>query len=386
MHRPPAAATPFAGAASAFIATPAQRIAWARQRFFADGERPLGLVADAVIQSWQRCLALGLKPTELPDFEPVTRSRVNSTLARHHPLLHTAAPEFDQLDRMLAGTGCKAILTDRHGLVLRATPSSAGARDLLSITARVGVDVGEASFGSTAPGVCAMAGSACTVTGGEHFYGVLQEFHCAAAPIFNREGTLTAVLDLTVVGRPFGFDALALARLAAAAIENRFVAAQLRGHLVLRFQVAPAMLGTPLEGLAGIDGRGRVVWINAAGSALVDRMSADAGQRDVEAVFGITVEALLRRQPNGQPEPHRLPSGLLLWLAVGTTADGGRSETPLAALPTAPAERANALADVDRQHIETTLAACGGNISAAAKRLRVSRGLLYRRLRAWRAA
>ena len=41
------------------------------------------------------------------------------------------------------------------------------------------------------------------------------------------------------------------------------------------------------------------------------------------------------------------------------------------------------LNEANRRLIEQTLAQCQGNVSRAARRLGVSRGLLYRRLREW---
>jgi len=86
-----------------------------------------GLISEPVIQSWQRCLAAGLKPQQRPDFEPVTRSRVSAALARSHAVLEAATPEIDELDRLLAGTHCRMVLTDGQGIVLRATPAAIGA-------------------------------------------------------------------------------------------------------------------------------------------------------------------------------------------------------------------------------------------------------------------
>jgi len=371
----PAPNAAFAGAASPFFVTPADRIAWARERYFEEGQRPSGLVSEPVIQSWQRCLAAGLKPHQRPDFEPVTRWRANAALARSELLLDAAAPELDQLDTLIAGTHCRVVLTDGQGIVLRATASPAGGHGVLDIGTRVGVDLAEANLGSTAPSVSSASGQACTVSGGEHFFGVLEQVHCAAAPIRNREGALAAVLDLSIEGQPFAFDAFSVVRLFAAAIENRLAAAQAAEHLLLHFQLAPAMLGTPLEGVAVVDGRGQVGWVNGAGRALLEHPRAPQGMHDVESLFGITLEALLRLAGAVAPQPHRLPSGLGVWLTVDPP---GRA--------TRPAADAGSLLDVNRRHIEHTLASCSGNLSAAARKLGVSRGLLYRRLREWRDA
>lgn len=383
---PPATALAPGAAASPFFVTAADRIAWARQRYFEDGQRPSGLVSEPVIQGWQRCLAAGLKPHQRPDFEPLTRQRAAAAIARGHALLEVAAPELDRLGALLAGTGCTLILTDRQGVVLRGATATGEARTPLELGARVGVCFAEQHLGSTAPSVAARSGLACTVSGGEHFFGALETVHCAAAPIRNRDGAVAAVLDVSIEGRPFGFDAFSLVRLYATAIENRYVAAQARERLLLRFQLDPLLLGTAMEGLAVVDEDGTVSWLNAAARSLLEPPGAAPGWRHVEPLFGLGLAQLLAAAGASGPVAHRLPSGLGVWLAV--REPHGRANTPQepaveAAPPTPPSP---SLDDVHRRHIEQTLTDCGGNIAAAARRLGVSRGLLYRRLRAWQGA
>ena len=47
--------------ANPFYASPEQRVALARRRFFEDGVRPSGMISEAVIQSWSRCLRTPLE-------------------------------------------------------------------------------------------------------------------------------------------------------------------------------------------------------------------------------------------------------------------------------------------------------------------------------------
>ncbi|MBX3634159.1 MAG: Fis family transcriptional regulator [Rubrivivax sp.] len=382
-----------------FFNTPAARTALARERFFEQGQRPTGIVGEAVIQSWTRCLAAGLAPQQRPEFEPVSRARMKAVLERGHTLLQAAAPEVDQLETMLAGTGCKTVLTDREGVVVRSSAAGNGAGAMLDTLGRVGVYLGEPNFGSTAPGISVSAAQDCTVSGGEHFFGVLQHLYCAAAPVRDREGRVAGVLDVSVDGAPFGFDALALVRLAVAGIENRLLAVQSSADLLLRFQASPALLGTPLEGLAAVDGHGRVAGLNAAGARLLAQPGAPLGD-DVQALFGLDPDALQRLLGARQPRPHRLPNGLQLWLRAmppghGTPA-GAAPALDVAPLPDAPvateaapassAPPASALRALSDQLVHDTLQRCHGNVSKAARLLGVSRGLLYRRLRGGRAA
>ena len=380
---------------SLFFQTAEQRRALARQRFFDEGERPTGLVNEAVIQSWMRCTAARREAAQPVGFDPVTRSRMHACLMRNQQLLSAGQDELQQLAAALGGTQCRVLLTDGEGVVIHTSaPLGSAPQPLLDAACRVGVNVAESAIGTTAPGIVARVASACTVSGAEHFHEMLQSLHCAAAPIRDVHGRLAAVLDLSSEGAPFGFDAAGLVALYASTIENRLLRLQSPAHLVLQFQASPRVLGTPLEALAGLDLHGRLAWLNPVAQRLT---GADAAAQPLpEAVFGLPFEALLALQRAREPRSLRLPNGLTVWVRAqiggGDGVDFNRAVVPVglgSAHGEALADRAPASAPpaatlhAQRDHlIHETVAACGGNIARAARQLGVSRGLLYRRLRA----
>lgn len=251
--------------------------------------------------------------------------------------------------------------------------------------ARVGLNLDENHMGTTAPSVVARTGEACVVRGAEHFFTGVSVMQCAAAPIRNARGDLAGVLDLSTEGEAFRFDAAAMVRLYATAIENRLFEAQSAALLLLRFQSSPALLHTPLEGLAAVDGVGRVAWLNQTGASLLGTDRVPARATDAEALFGIGLEDLLALSHRGQAQPRQCPNGLTLWIQARSDAPrAGPAEPPPAPeAELSTASDAPALATLhhaNRALIEATLAACDGNVSRAARQLGVSRGLLYRRL------
>ena len=394
-----------------FFSTPQQRLALARQRFFEEGTRPSGLVSDLVIQSWSRCVQAHRDPAESIAFNPVTASRIHSALARSRQLLEAAATDLNQLETTLAGTSCSAILTDPQGVVVHATRSSANQQEvLMPLARRVGVNLAEAQTGTSAPGVSTQTGQACLVLGGEHFFDTLQYMYCAAAPIHDVHGRLAAVLDVTSEGQPFGFDAAAVVSMYATTIENQLLRAQSGDHIIVQLQTTASMLGTPMEGLAGLGADGSIAWTNNIGARLIGAAQATRGI-SAEAAFGLDLNAMLRLTRVPCPSLHRLPNGLNVWLSAqlqsrdGATrlfkmpagpAPAQRAEAVAPAVPVAPvavetvesvaalavaADTAGTLRDNDRQLIHQTLQACGGNVSRAARKLGVSRGLVYRHLK-----
>ena len=387
-----------AQAPNVFFSTTAQRIGLARQRFFDEGIRPTGLVADSVIQSWTRCAQADRAVGEAISFTPVTRSRIDSAVARNRQLLEAGHDELLQLQTMLAGTGCKLILTDARGIVVHASPSTQEDGRLMWLAGRVGVDLSEACVGTTAPGMVVMSGRGCTVHGAEHYFHVNRGMHCAAAPIRDVRGELAAVLDLSCEEREFQFDAASLARMYAATIENRLLIHQAKPFVLLRFQAGAPLLHTPLEGLAAVDEEGQLLWMNAAGRSLLQAPRAPRQDVDVEQAFGLKLAALLVAAHSGRPLWHSLPNGLTLCVLAQTDTRSMHPALSLTAAPAtqtacapepattaaaaAPPEDSTPLRAANQQWVEKTLAACGGNVSRAARELGVSRGLIYRHLKA----
>ena len=417
--------------AQPFFSTPQQRLALARQRYFEEGVRPSGLVGEGVIQSWSRCLQARRDPGEALVFDVVTPSRVQSALMRSRLLLQTAALELGELERTLAGTACTVLLTDPQGVVVHAARTGHCPDDaLMRLAGRVGVCLTEHAIGTNAPGVTAHTGQPSVVLGGEHFFGCAQVLHCAAAPIRDIHGRIAGVLDVSCEAREFGFDAAAVVGLHATAIENRLLRAQSVEHIVVRLQTSRALLDTPLEGLIGVTGDGRIAWLNGAAARLLGVKSPAPGL-DVETSLGLALRGLSSATRRACAAPHRLPSGLNVWLlAHMQSRDGaraGRSATssakardgatprgvpvelaareiaaprpaaPAAAFGPAPATApgvsnpstsaaflgmpAGTLRDTDRHLIEQAVRACDGNVSRAARQLGVSRGLVYRHLK-----
>ena len=387
-----------------FTRTRAERVALARQQFFEEGVRPSGLVGEAVLQSWMRCTRAHGDSGALVSFDPVTPSRLHATLGRNRELLDAARDELQTMESSLAGTDARVLLTDAHGVIVHATHDpGAAAQPVLSRTARVGVNIAERMVGTTAPGIVACTGRAVTVNGAEHYFSVLQQMHCAAAPIRDVHGRLAAVLDVSVEARPFSFGAAQMVALFATTMENRLLVAQSQGRLLLRFQASPALLGTPLEALAGIGADGCVAWLNGAAERLIGRLDDEGAPHSVQQVFGTELAALLRLTRSEAAQPVRLPGGLGVWLqarlqardgvdfqhAVGLACTAEHTLAPAAAASPDQADtpceaaRDSSLSGQSRKLIEDTLAAHGGNISQAARQLRVSRGTLYRRLRQW---
>lgn len=342
-----------------------------------DDEAPL-------LRSWQRCRDAGMREHERVNFELVSRALLATLDDEHGALVRTARPEAERLAHALRGTGSAVLLFNSRGVVIdRLCHEAATPAPLLQATRR-GVNLAERCVGTSAPAICLAEGLPYLVGRDAHFFDNVRPFFCVAAPIDAPDGQRLGVLDITSYDSVPGFDVLSLVTDAAAAIENSlFLPAE--GQLVLRFHPRAELLGTPMQGLLLVDGDGRVAGANRMAARL---LCLQRGQL-VGQPFGALFD---RRLPQSFGQVPRPAGGLVemqthVGLQVVARFDCGAApsaaadllrELPAAA-PDGAAAMPASLRSLECQAIEHTLAALGGNVSATAKALGISRNTIYRR-------
>jgi len=393
--------------ANPFFSTPEQRLGLARQRYFEEGVLPAaGTVGDAVLQSWMRCLTAGQEPSRPPEFNRVTRRLERSTVQFNRTLIEAARNAMTHLQDTLAGTGVAAVLTDARGVVAHAafTRQSDG-ETVIPLAARVGIDLSEAAAGTCAPAITTHTARACMVRGAEHFFQSAGMMHCAAWPIHNVHGRLAGVLSLFSENRAFAFDPVALVGMYGTAVENRLLRAQSAGHFLVQMAISPLMLDTPSEGLVGLTEDGRILWMNNDAAHLLGQPKWQDASLGLAPDGGLEMDTrpLLGLAGRTEPMHLRLPNGLGVWVrsrapsprryaAHAVTApkalhanDAGIPDlrsSPSGPPPQAASGSPESLREADRRWIAQALEACGGNVSKAARRLGISRGRIYRHLKA----
>lgn len=358
--------------AGPFFSTPEQRWALARERFFDQGQRPTGLVPEAVLQSWIRCQTLGLQADRWPGTTMISGLRLDTARRHARDLRQAAEAPLQELRQALRASAIGIALVDPKGVLLEAWSGAPG------LTA--GEDWSEAAQGGTAVALALQLGQPQQVRGPEHFFQVQAGQQSAAAPVLDRQGQVAGGLLLVAQAEGFGFDPVAVAGQYASAIEHRLLRLQAGTEaLVLEFQTSPELLGTPLAGLLCIDAPDRVAWLNG----VARRLTGVVGEvlPDVPTLLGLGGAALAAWAQDPQARPLGLPNGLTVWLRpAARQTPPALPEVPAAEPPTPEAPAAERLDEASRALIDRTLSACAGNVSQAAKQLGISRGRIYRHL------
>ncbi len=387
---------------SLFASTRNERVALAKKRYFSDGIHPSGVVSETVFQSWTRCDRSKQSPRQNIEFQPVSAGRKRFILHKNRVLYQAWLDELTALKTVIRSTKCSAILTDANGILLGATPPTGADQRIISIAHRVGVNLAEESVGTTAPGIVARTRHQITVSGSEHYFEAVASMYCTAAPIYNSNGQLAGILDFSSEGIPFQFDPTGLVAMYAASIENRLLLAQSPNLLVIKFQFVSTLIDSPMVAMLGFNLEGRLVWLNSVANSFLSiaRPSKEQADLFVEDIFESTFSQIASIVGRGT-ERQRLRSGLIVFLSAelndsvpdneteanhtaismpSVTALSPRQATLNAALPLLASNEVTSLEEADAELIKKLLASHNGNISSVAKRLKVSRGLIYRRL------
>ena len=368
--------------AEAAFAPRMQQIARARQVVLREGASAPALLADDWIErSWRRCLADGRRPEQEVAFDLLPAQSLRRTEEANHWLVQAARPVLEQLGKAIASTRYFAILTNAQGVVVDVNGPIDRRDRRADLISRIGVDLSEASVGTTAIGAALSELRPVWLHRGEHFFDATSAYSCAGAPVFGPNGQCAGMLDLTgvdVLERP---ELRHLVVQSARSIENALM--QGRPHaLLVRINWPGAHLGDDSDGLIGLDADGWVTGANPAARQMVAALStttlthaSELFALPHERLFEASQKAGASRGSALQALDVPLWSGLRLQaLALPQGRGAWRHKASSPAVP----ERS--LKEVETALIRKAVSDARGNVMQAAKALGISRATVYRRL------
>lgn len=288
----------------------------------------------ALVASWRRSAALHhLDPAERSPPQRLTDTELRLARQRIEPLVRAAQATLDRLYLAVGGVGCCVLLSDRDGVPVERRGAVADDETFRDWGLWTGAVWSEEAEGTNGIGTCLVEQRALTIHRDQHFFTRNTLLSCTTAPIYDHEGNLAAALDVSSCRADLTEGFVNLIAMAVGDAVRRIEAENFRlAYPDARIVVAPTAEKTP-NALLAVD-RGDVV-VGATRSARI--------------AFGLTSEALVKRPA---------ASDLL-----GVEA-----------------REAGSLQQAERTALERALGSSGGNVTAAARHLGVSRATLHRKL------
>ncbi|MBL8584655.1 MAG: sigma-54-dependent Fis family transcriptional regulator [Rhizobiaceae bacterium] len=288
----------------------------------------------ALIASWRRSATLhrldpadGSHPFRLSDAE------LSHARQRIEPLLRAAQASLDRLYLAVGGVGCCVLLADRHGIPVERRGAISDDETFREWGLWTGTIWSEQSEGTNGIGTCLVEQRALTIHRDQHFFAKNTLLSCTTAPIYDHEGNIAAALDVSSCRADLTEGFVNLISMAVTDAVRRIEAENFR----MAFPDARILVAATGE---------------KAPNALlaVDRNDLVVGAtRSARLAYGITQETLARPLP---------------------AADLLGSETSFA----------GDLQEAERAILERALIRSDGNVTAAARALRMSRATIHRKI------
>ena len=296
-----------------------------------------------LVASWQRSRVLhDLSPNKLNAPERVTEQELNQAQERQGLLLNLSNPKLDQLYLAVGNVGCSVVLADTNGVVIARRGAQEDDKTFDNWGLWTGAIWSEESEGTNGIGTCIIEKKALTIHKDQHFHLKNTGLSCTAAPIFDHNANLMAVIDVSSCRADLTANFSQLISVAVVDTARRIET----DHFSQSFPDAQIILASTPQ--TSYDAS-----TLAKGAALI------AVDHD-DLVIGATRSA---RD------------------VYGLNDDDLDSPLSLSALQGKAVDLARDYAQSENRIIQQSLAKSGGNISAAAREMGISRATLHRKLK-----
>ncbi|MBP2571996.1 transcriptional regulator of acetoin/glycerol metabolism [Agrobacterium tumefaciens] len=247
-----------------------------------------------VLESWRRCLdTYQLDPAKAREAVIVSETCLREHRQRAEDLVHIARSGLERLYRQVAEQNYVLLLSDQQGVTVEFLGDPSFNNNLRKAGLYLGSEWSEPRAGTCAVGACIATGEALTIHQTDHFDVTHTPLSCTAAPIYDTQGALTAVLDISLLSSPILKTSQNMARHLVSSTVRRIELANLmassRHDLVLRFAGAPEFLDVDPEAALSVDGSGRITGMTHAAARLL-AASRGLDWRMPERLLGERVE------------------------------------------------------------------------------------------------
>jgi len=167
------------------------------ETFTTIGSTDVDHVNQTILKSWLRCKTFHLDPLDDGTHFSLDRENLTNVLLKREHLIHIAHPFMKQLYKFVKGTGFVVVLTNESGYILEMFADNDVSANPMTNNFFLGASWDETIAGTNAIGTALVTGEAVQVSGAEHYLKMHHDLTCSAAPIFDNDGTLIGIIDIS---------------------------------------------------------------------------------------------------------------------------------------------------------------------------------------------
>ena len=264
----------------------------------------LSLTSEAVAQSWARCMnEHGLDPRQRRRPPVLGGDEMPGRRSRMADVIDCARYEMTTLYQQMGDPQSAVVLTDTQGVILHMVSSQEFERMAQPLGLEVGAVWSEKEAGTNGMGTCVAEAQPVVVQQTDHFLSQYTGLTCSAVPIYDPQGCMTAVLDVSSSSSQAQQHLLVLLGMTARMIENRLMDMRFPQSHPIHFHSRPEFVYTLHEGKLVVDDAGEVLAANRSALLQLGISVPELRGRRLDEIFQTTLDDMLLRSQRGAFNP-----------------------------------------------------------------------------------
>ncbi|MCL6611692.1 MAG: sigma 54-interacting transcriptional regulator [Peptococcaceae bacterium] len=243
-------------------------------------------ISDIIKASWERSSAYGISPFLKEAPIVISVKELEQRKKNNRELIKNSLTIMKKLYKFVAGTGFVVALADKEGVILEIIGDEKAIEFTKPGNFMQGANWSEQVVGTNAIGLALEIKKPVRVVGYEHYSLCSLKGSCYASPIFDPEGSIMGVLDLTGPHEYGNIHTLGMVVAACNAIEKQILLQRAYSASELSDLLKDVLMESMPDGVLAIDKSGKVTHLNSAAGRLL--------KLDPNNSIGQNISALLK--------------------------------------------------------------------------------------------
>ncbi|MEH6578407.1 MAG: sigma-54-dependent Fis family transcriptional regulator [Amphritea sp.] len=252
-----------------------------------------------ITSSWQRCDRFGLDHESEALYSQISMGEIKDLKNEHRYLLGTTGQEvLPYYENILANSSCLVMLADQQGQVLNCWGDKRFMNKSRQHSLEDGTNWSEQINGTNAIGTAIATGQAVQIQRDEHYLKSNRFMIGSAAPIYDTNNELLAVLDVSSDAYLPQAHTFGMVKMMSQSVENRLIYSKFGDdEFLMTFNTNTDNLDSQWVGLIAFTESGIIVSANRRAEML---LRVDLALKNIEEIFACRLFEL-KNQPEGQP-------------------------------------------------------------------------------------
>ncbi|VBB08790.1 Hypothetical protein LUCI_4080 [Lucifera butyrica] len=255
------------------------------EEFIAGKNYDAGEVHLHIVESWRRCYRSGVDPYSMEPHPSLDRWTLNKVLKEKERLIKIAKPFMTNLYKFVKGSGFVVVLTDENGYIMEMFGDEDTLQNPMTRDFFCGASWREEAAGTNAIGTALIIREPIQVSGAEHFCHKHHSLTCSAAPIFDLNGEIIGILDMSGASHASHLHTLGIVVAAAEAIMAQLSIRQKNYELALVNKRLTNFFNTVSDGVLIVDKEETVIEINPAAREMLSKPEQEVRGMPVHSLF-----------------------------------------------------------------------------------------------------